>query len=99
MPSIKSIAVIAAAAVCILFYRGSFAADERPQPHRAMTRLAVGDFLPAAVVHHVREPGRYGLGPGPADGVYAVAYGRLVRIDPSDMQVLSILREQPEILD
>lgn len=59
----------------------------------------VGDTLPPDQVHIVTKPGLYGLGPEPANSKYAVAHGKLIRIDPETGQVLSILRSQTEILD
>ncbi|RNF33401.1 hypothetical protein [Paracoccus methylarcula] len=59
----------------------------------------VGDRLPADQVHVITKPGLYGLGPEPANSKYAVAHGKLIRIDPETGKVLSILRSQTEILD
>lgn len=61
--------------------------------------FSVGDTLPAGEVHIITNPGRYGLGPAPAGSAYAVAHGKLIRIDPNSGQVLSVLRAQAEILD
>lgn len=59
----------------------------------------VGDTLPADQIHIVTKPGLYGLGPEPPESKYAVAHGKLIRIDPKTGQVLSILRNQAKILD
>lgn len=61
--------------------------------------IGVGDTLPADQVHVITSPGRYGLGPEPGGSKYAVAKGKLIRIDPESYKVQSILRAQGEILD
>lgn len=62
-------------------------------------KIEVGDILPREDVHIVTELGLYGLGRTIGDSEYAVARGLLIRIDPKTLKVLSILREQREILD
>lgn len=59
----------------------------------------VGDVLPAGAVHIITNPGRYGLGPEPDNSRYALAHGKLIRIDPKTYQVKSILRTQEKQLD
>ncbi|RMC37883.1 hypothetical protein [Paracoccus alkanivorans] len=61
--------------------------------------FGVGDTLPPDQVHIITNPGLYGLGPEPAGSKYAVAGGKLIRINPKTGKVLSILRSQSEILD
>lgn len=61
--------------------------------------ITVGDVLPASDVHIITHPGRYGLGPEVPGSQYAVAHGRLIRIEPGSMKVLSILRVQDGVLD
>ena len=61
--------------------------------------FGVGDALPASDVHIITKPGLYGLGPEPADSKYAVAAGKLIRINPESGKVLSILRSQTQVLD
>ena len=66
----------------------------------ATTRdFQVGDDLNPADVHLVTSPGRYGLGADVPGSRYAVAHGKLIRIDPSSFKVLSILRDQSRLLD
>lgn len=62
-------------------------------------RPAVGDVLKPGQYHLILNPGRYGLGPEPQGSRYAIAAGLLVRIDARSGKILSILREQREILD
>lgn len=61
--------------------------------------LSVGDRLRRGEVHIISEPGLYGLGRNVGSSEYAVAKGRLIRIDPKTLKVLSILRAQDQILD
>lgn len=61
--------------------------------------FSVGDTLKPDQVHIITNPGRYGLGPAPGGSKYAVAQGKLIRINPDDLQVKSILRKQEMILD
>ncbi|MBU3030452.1 RcnB family protein [Paracoccus marinaquae] len=68
----------------------ALADDSKPQ---------VGDLLPEGSFHPISNPGLYGLGPEPRGSRYAVASGLLVRIDVETGKILSILRQQDEILD
>lgn len=61
--------------------------------------LTVGDVIPASELHIVTHPGRYGLGPEQPGSRYAVAYGRLIRVDESSHKVLSVIRMVNGILD
>lgn len=61
--------------------------------------FGVGDTLSASEVHIITSPGRYGLGPAPDGSRYAVADGKLIRVDPNTLKVQSILRSQSEVLD
>ncbi|MFV0383322.1 hypothetical protein [Paracoccus sp. (in: a-proteobacteria)] len=56
--------------------------------------FSVGEVLPAEAVDLIEDPGRFGLGAEPRDNRYAVAMGKLIRIDPRTYQVKSILRQQ-----
>lgn len=59
----------------------------------------VGDVLHEAGFHEITNPGLYGLGPAPSGNLYAIVAGLLARIDSKSHKILSILREQAEILD
>ena len=69
------------------------------QANAAGSNFGVGDVLPAGEIHIISNPGLYGLGPEPANSKYAIAHGKLIRIDPNTGKVLSILRSQSEVLD
>lgn len=75
------------------------AEDAQTQAPAAAHEFHVGDSLDRDEVHVVSSPGRYGLGAEVPGSSYAVAHGKLIRIDPSSFKVLSILRDQPRLLD
>lgn len=62
-------------------------------------RPHVGDVLKKGDFHLITNPGLYGLGPEPPGNRYALVAGLLVRIDAKTRKILSILREQRDILD
>lgn len=101
----KCTPAIAPFAVAILLATGLCAIPFTQHAARAQTvdatqeGIGVGDTLPAAEVHIITSPGRYGLGPEPEGGKYAVAKGKLIRIDPESYKIQSILRAQSEVLD
>lgn len=61
--------------------------------------VQVGDRLERGQFHIITHPGRYGLGPNVPGSIYAVANGRLIRMDERTMQVQSILRMVNGVLD
>lgn len=65
----------------------------------AQGAVKVGDVLPAAQVHIITQPGRYGLGPAVPGSNYAVIGNLLVRVDAKTGAVQSIIREVEGILD
>lgn len=73
-------------------WTGIVARAETVAPH-------VGDLLRPGAFHLISNPGRYGLGPEPAGSRYALIAGLLVRIDMKSLKILSIIRQQREILD
>lgn len=96
--AVVAIGVLTTAIVHSTFPQHSFAALAANAQDEA-AGFDVGDTLPSDQIHIVTKPGLYGLGPEPPDSKYAVAHGKLIRIDPKTGQVLSILRSQAEILD
>lgn len=58
-----------------------------------------GQHIPAAQLHMITRPGRYGLGSAPEGSAYAVADRHIVRIGVEDGRVLSVLRPVQRILD
>lgn len=60
---------------------------------RHPTTLRVGDRIDNAHLQLIEAPGLYGLSLPPTGHRYAIVADHLVRIDPKDGQVLSILRE------
>lgn len=65
----------------------------------ALPAFEVGDSLSSDAVHLIEDAGHYGLGAAPEGSRYAVAGGKLVRVDGGSLMVRSILREQQRILD
>lgn len=59
----------------------------------------VGAFLPEGGYHPISNPGVYGLGPTREGNQYAIESGKIIRIEVKSRKILSILREQHEILD
>lgn len=101
MEKARSIALFAAmaAAFTLVAVTGFSQSETSPAMIEAQQDIAVGDRLARSGVHFISEPGLYGLGRTVAASEYAVAGGRLIRIDPKTLQVLSILRVQNGILD
>ena len=91
-------AVISALIIATTVIAPSAEDVETPAPSAAQ-EFHVGDSRDQAEVHLVTSPGLYGLGSGVPGSSYAVAHGKLIRIDPSSFKVLSILRDQPRLLD
>lgn len=67
--------------------------------HAAGASLGAGDVLKPEQYHLITNPGLYGLGPEPPDSRYVIAAGLLLRLHARSGKILSILREQREILD
>ena len=61
--------------------------------------IKAGDILQADDIHLISQPGRYGLGPEQPGSRYAVVSRTLIRIDPQNLKILSILRHPVAILD
>lgn len=101
MESARSIALFAvtAAAFAVAGVSGFSQSETGAATIEARKDIAVGDVLSKGDVHIITEPGSYGLGRNVGDSEYAVANGRLIRIDPKTLKVLSILRVQDAILD
>ncbi len=55
--------------------------------------LRVGDRVDDAVLQLIDAPGTYGLSLPPAGHRYAIVSGHIVRIDPRNGKILSILRQ------
>lgn len=70
-----------------------------PEASNEVPTISVGDTLAPDAIHIITVPGRYGLGPEVPGSHYAVAAGRLIRVDAQSFKVLSILRVQDGILD
>ncbi|MFV0300956.1 MAG: hypothetical protein ACK5IP_08795 [Paracoccus sp. (in: a-proteobacteria)] len=101
MTTARSFALILAMSVGIsaVGVAGFSQSQNAPAAAGAAQEIAVGDILPRDQVHIIKELGLYGLGRNVGGSEYAVAMGRLIRIDPKTMKVLSILRPQDAILD
>lgn len=101
MPAPRMIALflIAAAAVEVAGGVGFSQSGSGDAVAAQPTPIAVGDILSPDQVHIITEPGLYGLGRNVPGSEYAVAAGRLIRIEPETYKVLSILHEQSKILD
>lgn len=65
----------------------------------AGSQFSVGETLRPDEIHIIRNPGRYGLATAPRGSLYAVAAGKLIRIDAQSLQVRSILRQQMHFMD
>lgn len=100
MCRLRPIAALPAMAVVLACLALTGGADEPEAEERAQSAIfQVGDTLPASRVHIVTSTGVYGLGPVPPGYVYAIADGRLIRMEAGSGKVLSILREQVRPLD
>lgn len=64
-------------------------------PHR----LRVGSHIDPSHLHIITRPGLYGIGNAPRGSNYGIVDGRLVRFDPQNMQILSVVRMVEAILD
>lgn len=97
-----SISAVVSAVVLVTGMTGGLptgAALAQSAEQAAEAAFGVGDTLSADQVHIITSPGLYGLGPAPDGSKYAVAGGKLIRIDPATLKVQSILRNQSEVLD
>ncbi|WP_313353304.1 hypothetical protein [Paracoccus sp. (in: a-proteobacteria)] len=74
---------------------GSAAAATGDQP----AMLRVGDHLDNARLHPVTRPGLYGMSEAPSGSLYGIVDGKLIRYDPKNAQVLSIIRQVDRIVD
>ena len=101
MKSARSFALFAATATlfALAAATGFSQAETGAATMGARQAISVGDTLSRNRVHFVTEPGAYGLGRNVPGSEYAIANGRLIRIDPATLKVLSILRVQDGILD
>ncbi|MDF3853732.1 hypothetical protein ACDP63_06285 [Paracoccus sp. P2] len=61
--------------------------------------LRVGDRLDSARLHPVTRPGLYGMSEAPSGSRYGIVDGKLIRYDPENAQVLSIIRQVDRIMD
>ncbi|MFO1139910.1 MAG: hypothetical protein U1E41_12640 [Paracoccus sp. (in: a-proteobacteria)] len=61
--------------------------------------VRVGQSVQADKLHRITRPGLYGMSEPPGGSAYGVVDGRLIRYDPKDGRVLSIIRQVDEILD
>lgn len=61
--------------------------------------LRVGERLNPRDLHMIQRPGLYGISQSPEGSAYGVVQGRLIRFDPGNLQVQSIIREVDRILD
>lgn len=61
--------------------------------------FSVGDTVTAEHVHLISRPGLYGLATPPQGQRYAVMEGQIVRVQTDTLQVRSVLRSAPRILD
>lgn len=75
------------------------ARDGGPPTGALQSRLQVGARLDPARLHPVKRPGLYGMSDPPPGSRYGIVEGRLIRYDPGNAQVLSIIREVDQILD
>ncbi|WBU59459.1 hypothetical protein [Paracoccus albus] len=60
------------------------------------TPVEIGEVIPAENLQIVKEPGRYGLGPGLPGSHYAVVGDLLIRINAETGAVQSIIRKVQE---
>lgn len=97
--AIRGVALCCVASVAPAVVSGQMSPDSPIMAQAEGERPAVGDVLKPGQYHLILNPGRYGLGPEPPDSRYAIAAGLLLRIDARSGKILSILREQREILD
>lgn len=65
----------------------------------AATAPRIGETVDPRALHPVRRPGLYGLSSSPEGSSYGVIGGKLIRYDPRNMRVQSIVRQVDEILD
>ncbi|WP_199260225.1 hypothetical protein [Paracoccus binzhouensis] len=65
----------------------------KPAPPR------VGERLDKARLHRVTRPGLYGMSRPPAGSLYGIVDGKLIRYDPENAQILSIIRQVDRIMD
>lgn len=94
--------IITAAIVAALLAIGAYGVPDSEEVSKSAperVEIAVGDVLSGGDLHIITHPGRYGLGPELPGSRYAVAKGRLIRVDADSNKVLSILRVQEGILD
>ncbi|MFC3570286.1 hypothetical protein [Paracoccus sp. TOH] len=68
-------------------------AASQPAPPR------VGDRLDKARLHQVTRPGLYGMSLPPAGSLYGIVDGKLIRYNPENAQILSIIRQVDRIMD
>ncbi|MFC3631387.1 hypothetical protein ACFOM8_18285 [Paracoccus angustae] len=95
------LSVLAAAVVVVFSANLSPQAQGTPQqPPRAEARvLSPGDVLKADEVDFIEHPGHYGLGSELRGSRYAISEGYLVRVDPNNLQVQSVLRGNVRPMD
>lgn len=94
----QKLSPISKSAVALLLVASLFGGPVLAQSKGADS-FGVGDTLKPNQVHIITNPGLYGLGSAPGNSKYAVAKGKLIRINPSNLKVKSILRSQAKILD
>lgn len=96
------IGVLSSAAIGgMLIADGKIAAQSPDEADSAPATLPVqvGQAVDAQRVHLIERPGLYGLGPQPSNSQYAVVNSTLVRIDPAQMIVQSVIRPSVQPLD
>lgn len=59
----------------------------------------IGQRLEPESLHRIKRPGLYGISQSPDGSAYGVAEGRLIRFDPAELRVQSVIREVDRILD
>lgn len=70
-----------------------------PFATEAGTMPRIGERIDPARLHPVRRPGLYGIGEPPEGSRYGIVDGRLIRYDPGETRLLSIIRPVAGILD
>ena len=103
MPMTSALKISAAALACLVAGVYGIAGERRAsvetEPATLRGGFAVGDVLLPEQIHLIDRPGLYGLGLGVPGSRYAVADGKLIRVEEQALKVQSILRSQAEILD
>lgn len=74
-------------------------AETRQAANDSRAGVQIGGRLDPARLHPVTRPGLYGMSQPPSGSRYGIVEGRLIRYDPDNAQVLSVIREVEQILD